>query len=127
MSLPLWMPNEDQTELYCHQQQITRSNHSIKMLYQPSTQLRILKIHSNNQLPQADTGANVSATNDINIIFQYTPFYQPETVQTFIDNYTLPNTDMLVLGFGYIKIKSDDDTILNWPIVYTPQSNGTIL
>ena len=94
------MPNENQNELYRHQQQITRSNHSIKMLYQPSTQLRILKIYSNNQLPQSDTGANVSSTNDINIIFQYTPFHQPETVQTFIDNNTLPNTDMLALGFG---------------------------
>ena len=34
---------------------------------------------------------------------------------------------MLALGFGYIKIISNDDTILNWPIVYTPQSNGTVL
>ena len=127
MSLPLWMPNEDQTELYCHQQQITRSNHSIKILYQPSTQLKRLKIHTNNQQPQADTGANVSATNDINIMFQYIPFHQPETVQTLIDNNTLPDTNMLALGFGYITNKSDDDTILNWPIVYTPQSNGTIL
>ena len=127
MSLPLWMSNKDLTELYCHQQQINRSNHSIKMLYQPLTWLKILKIHTNNQLPQADTGANVSATNDINIIFQYTPFHQPETVQTFIDNNTLPKTYMLSLGFGYIKIISDYDTILNCSIVYTPKSNGTVL
>ena len=67
MSLPLWTSNKDQTELYHQQQQITRSNHSIKILYQLSTQLKILKIHTNNQQPQADTGANVLATNDINI------------------------------------------------------------
>ena len=72
MALPLWMPNEDQTELYCHQQQITRSNNSVKKLYQTTTQLKILNIQTNNIQPQTDTGANVSATNDINIMFQDT-------------------------------------------------------
>ena len=72
MSLTLLMTNEDQTELYRHQQQITRSNNSVKKLYQTTTQLKILNIQTNNIQPQTDTGANVSATNDINIMFQDT-------------------------------------------------------
>ena len=34
---------------------------------------------------------------------------------------------MQVLGYGHIKILSNDVTILKWPIVYTPASNGMLL
>ena len=34
---------------------------------------------------------------------------------------------MLALGIGYMKVVDDNDNLMAWPIIYTPQSNGTVL
>ena len=75
----------------------------------------------------ADTGANVSATNDLRNIFNYYEYPTPIPVQTFENNENTLIEDMSARGAGYMCIQSDSGTTLNWPIVYTPSSNGTVL
>ena len=64
-----------------------------------------------------DTGANVSATYDISLIFSYKSFTTPQSVQIF-DNNDKHNEDMSALGMGYLKIQSNEDGIMYWPVVY---------
>ena len=53
-----------------------------------------------------DTGANITATNQKNLIFNYTEFTNPHTVQTFEDTDT-EGDKLQALGHGYIRIELD--------------------
>ena len=75
---------------------------------------------------QEDTGANASATNNLEIIHDYKPFNAPEPVGVFYEgdkDATLLTTE----GTGYILIISDQGNVMRWKVVYTPKSNGTVL
>ena len=50
---------------------------------------------------QADTGANVSATNDRTLIFNYKKFPKPVPVQVFAENVIV-----YAEGYGFLKIIS---------------------
>ena len=73
-----------------------------------------------------DTGANITATNQKNLIFNYTEFTNPHTVQTFEDTDT-EGDELQALGHGYIRIESDQGSMMHWQTIYTPNSSGTCL
>ena len=58
-----------------------------------------------------DTGANVSPTYNIELIFNYKSFSTPQTVQTF-DNSEKQEDYMAALGLGYLKIESNEGAII---------------
>ena len=76
---------------------------------------------------QGDTGANVSATNDMSIIHNYFKYDSPAPVAVFSDE---SKTDVVMLeavGQGVMKIISDQGSVMSWSILYTPSSTGTVL
>ena len=58
-----------------------------------------------------DTGANVLATYNIELIFNYKSFNTPHTVQTY-DNSEKQEDNMAALGLGYLKIESNEGAIM---------------
>jgi len=75
----------------------------------------------------SDTGANVSATNDIYVNHDYLPFTQPHYVELFSTTGESTVPLMQALGQGITKVISDFSNIPNFPMVYTPLSSGTVL
>ena len=73
-----------------------------------------------------DTGANITATNQKGLIFNYTDFSNPHTVQTFEDTDT-EGDKLQALGHGYIRIELDQGSMMHWSTIYTPNSSGTCL
>jgi hypothetical protein len=74
---------------------------------------------------QGDTGANCLATDKIDIIDNYVEFEIPQEVGVFSDNKT--GTTLHALGEGVMKIISDQGSIMNWTVLYTSNSSGTVL
>jgi hypothetical protein len=74
---------------------------------------------------QGDTGANCSATDTIDTIHNYVEFETPQEVGVFSDDKT--GSTLQALGEGVIKIISDQGSIMNWTVLYTPNSSGTVL
>jgi hypothetical protein len=74
---------------------------------------------------QGDTGANCSATDTIDIIHNYVEFETPQEVGVFSDDKT--GSTLQALGEGVIKIISGQGSIMNWTVLYTPNSSGTVL
>jgi hypothetical protein len=75
---------------------------------------------------QGDTGANCSATNNKNLLWNYQPLTRPIPIVTYqgTDN-TISNTFEAV-GMGTIKMIVEDMT-MDWLALYTPNSTGTII
>ena len=73
-----------------------------------------------------NTGANITATNQKELIFNYTDFTNPHTVQTFEDTDT-EGDKLQALGHGYIRIELAQGSMMHWPTIYTPNSSGTCL
>ena len=76
---------------------------------------------------QGDTGANVSAPNNMSIIHDYFKYDSPAPVSVFSGD---SNTEVVTLeaeGQGVMKIISDQGSVKNWSIIYTPDSSGTVL
>ena len=61
---------------------------------------------------QADTGANVTATNDITLIFHYMPYETPEPVEVFA-----ASAGIHAVGQGFMKVVSDEGHVMDWPVV----------
>ena len=75
---------------------------------------------------QGDTGANALATNNFDIIHDYKPYNNPQSVGVFFEE----EADAIMLTTvetGYILIVCDQGNIIQWKVVYTPRSNGTVL
>jgi hypothetical protein len=70
-------------------------------------------------------GANCSATDTIDIIHNYVEFETPQEVGVFSDDKT--GSTLQALGEKMIKIISDQGSIMNWTVLYTPNSSGTVL
>lgn len=75
---------------------------------------------------QGDTGANCSATNDLNLLWDYRPLNKPIPIITYQGNDDNNSTNFEAVGTGVIKMIIDDKTI-NWLTLYTPHSTGTII
>ena len=75
---------------------------------------------------QADTGANISATNKIDIIHNYVKYTKPIEVGVFSESDETATT-LQAVGEGTMKIISDQGSIMNWLVLFTPNSTGTVL
>jgi len=70
----------------------------------------------------SDTGA----TNDITIIHDYLPFAQPHDVKVFSTTGEFTAPGIQALEQGITKVISDSGNILNFPMIYTLRSSGTV-
>ena len=75
---------------------------------------------------QGDTGANVGATNDRRILWNY------RLLETPIPNITYSQDDndgtsFQAIGVGQCKTISNDNTVMYWTMLHTPDSTGTII
>ena len=75
---------------------------------------------------QGNIGANVSATNIKSIIHEYWEYDIPVEVGVFSEE-TKKETTLQALGEGKLKIISDQGLVMNWSVLYTPKSTGTVL
>ena len=73
---------------YQHCQRINRVNLGARIWTAKIPRMRLKRVRCEGigLEAQADTGANVTATNDLQAIFGYRPFNVPEIVQTFQDD-----------------------------------------
>ena len=76
---------------------------------------------------QGDTGANVSATNDMSIIHDYFKYDSPAPVLVFSGDSKTDVVTLEAVGQGVMKVISDQGSVMNWSIIYTPDSSGTVL
>ena len=76
---------------------------------------------------QGDMGANVSATNDMSIIHNYFEYDSPAEVSVFSDESKTDIVSLVAVGQCIMKIISDQGLVMNWSILYTPFSTGTVL
>jgi hypothetical protein len=74
---------------------------------------------------QGDIGANCSATDMVDIIHNYVEFETPQEVGVLSDDKT--GSTLQALGEGVINIISDQGSIMNRTVLYTPKSSGTVL
>jgi hypothetical protein len=72
---------------------------------------------------QGDTGANCSATNNRNILWDYKTLPSPIPIVTYQDDHT---ERFEAIGTGIIKMIVNDNT-LSWLTLYTPKATGTII
>ena len=76
---------------------------------------------------QGDTGANVSASNNLEVIHEYKPYKTPQAVGVFSASGEEHEDTLMAEGEGVMKMISDQGTIMRWTTVYTPNSTGTVL
>ena len=76
---------------------------------------------------QPDTGANMSATDNLAVIHDYTPYDTPSDVGVFSTSDDSLSSVLQAFGEGYMKILSDQGTTMRWHTLYTPDSTGTVL
>jgi hypothetical protein len=78
---------------------------------------------------QGDSGANVSATNDKSLLWEYETFDNPIPVTTYGEDAMNQNepSSCQAIGKGIIKLISDDDQILRTTALHIPNSTGTII
>jgi hypothetical protein len=69
--------------------------------------------------------ANCSATDTIDIIHNYRQFEVPQDIGVFSGDES--STTLQALGEGVVKILSDQGSIMEWTVLYTPLSSGTVL
>jgi hypothetical protein len=74
---------------------------------------------------QGNTGANCLATDTIDTIHNYVEFTIQQEVGVFSGDER--GTTLHALGEGVTKILSDQGSIMEWRVLYTPLSSGTVL
>jgi hypothetical protein len=75
---------------------------------------------------QGDTGANVGATHDRRILWNYRTLATPIQIITYSKDEDDANSCQAI-GVGQCKTISNDNTVMYWTMLHTPQSTGTIL
>jgi hypothetical protein len=76
---------------------------------------------------QGDTGANCSATNNRDILWNYKELETPIKIVTYQgDHENRISHNLEAIGTGLIKMVIKDTT-LSWLTLYTPNSTGTII
>ena len=76
---------------------------------------------------QGDTGANVLATNDMSIIHDYFKYDSPAPVAVFSGDSNKDVVTLEAVGLSVMKIISDQGSVMNWSIIYTPKSSETVI
>ena len=74
---------------------------------------------------QGDTGANISATNDITLLWNYKRLRKKINITTYDGN----NSGMKcqAIGQGIIKVIANDNSVMEFRAYYIPNSTGTII
>jgi hypothetical protein len=75
---------------------------------------------------QGDTGANVGATHDRRILWNYRTLATPIQIITYSKDEGNDNPCQAI-GVGQCKTVSNDNTVMYWTMLHTPHSTGTIL
>jgi hypothetical protein len=75
---------------------------------------------------QGDTGANVGATNDHRILWNYRILETPIPIITYSKD-DGDGISFQAIGVGQCKTISTDNTVMYWTMLHTPDSTGTIL
>jgi hypothetical protein len=75
---------------------------------------------------QGDTGANVGATHDRRILWNYRKLSTPIPIITYSTDEDNGNA-CEAIGVGQCKTISNDNTVMYWTMLHTPNSTGTIL
>ena len=75
---------------------------------------------------QGDTEVNVLAATIKSIIHDYWEYGIPVEVGIFLEE-TKKDSTLQALGEGKLKIISDQGSVMNWSVLYTPKSTGTVL
>jgi hypothetical protein len=75
---------------------------------------------------QGDTGANVGATNDQRILWNYRLLETPIPIITYSKD-DGDGISFQAIGVGQCKTISTDNTVMYWTMLHTPDSTGTIL
>jgi hypothetical protein len=75
---------------------------------------------------QGDTGANVGATHDRRLLWNYRTLASPIPIITYSRNEGDGNK-CEAIGVGQCKTISNDNTVMYWTMLHTPKSTGTIL
>ena len=119
-------PNQKPTETFTyipgiHEQTPTKPIYTIN--HATPRKWRSIKL---NLTLQGDSGANMGATNDKSLLWNYRTFSQPIKVETY-DKSTTTDTPIEAPGMGIIKIIDDNGNVMDWSTLYTPNSSGTIL
>ena len=76
---------------------------------------------------QGDTGANVSATNDKRIIHIYLEYDSPSKFAVFSDESKTDVMSLIAVEQVTMKIILYQGSVMNWSILYTPSSTGTVI
>ena len=74
---------------------------------------------------QGDTGANCSATNNRDLLWNCKALDKPIPIMTYEDS-SQTMTQFEAIGTGILKMIVEDTT-LNWLTLYVPHSNGTVI
>ena len=75
---------------------------------------------------QGDTGANVGVTHDKQILWNYRILATPIPIITYSKDEGEGNT-CEVVGVGQCKTISNNNTVMYWTMLHTPELTGTIL
>ncbi len=94
--------------------------------FNPSNVTRKMRDIRINIKCQGDTGANVGATHDRRILWNYRTLATPIQIITYSKDEDDENS-CEAIGVGQCKTISNDNTIMYWTMLHTPQSTGTIL
>jgi hypothetical protein len=86
---------------------------------------KLREIRINTQC-QGDTGANVGATHDKRLLWNYRTLDTPIPVITYNKDDT-DGSSCEAIGIGQLKTISNDNTVMYWTMLHTPNSTGTIL
>jgi hypothetical protein len=95
----------------------------ISKFSEPVRKLRDIQI---NTKCQGDTGANVGATHNKQLLWNYRTLKTRIPVITYNSDDT-SETSFSAIGIGQCKTVSNDNTVLYWTMLHTPNSTGTIL
>lgn len=76
---------------------------------------------------QGDSGANISATNDQNLLWSYQALANPIPVTTYGDDTQASSTTCTAIGEGFIKLVSNEEEIIDIKALFIPNSTGTII
>ena len=111
-------------------EQLTTHTDQHKLLQMPPWKNPITRRQIQTQIKlindlQGDTGANCSATNRKDILWEYKLLKQPIPIETY--NQTDKDNQCTAIGTGTIRMIDDNNNIIEWSTLYIPKSTGTIL
>jgi hypothetical protein len=79
-----------------------------------------------NENLQSDDGANINATNNKNLLTNYTPI-TPRQVNSINNNENENDNQAQLTGYGYMQLQTTDNKTLPIKVYYGENLNGTVI